>query len=55
MKRNSAEIEHLKDYETNKAKSHLMNIVDQLMEAGAIREAKSLDTIIKKLETWQHK
>ena len=55
MKPDPKTIENLKGYEANKAKSHLMNIVDQLMEAGAIREAKSLETIIKKLETWQHK
>lgn len=41
--------------EANTAKERLMNIVYKLEEGGAIRQAKSLETIIEKLETWQHK
>lgn len=41
--------------EANMAKERLMRIADKLYEAGAIRQAKSLETIIKKLEIWQNK
>ena len=40
--------------EANVAKERLMRIADSLYEAGAIRQAKSLETIIEKLEIWQH-
>lgn len=39
----------------NTAKERLMDIVNRLEEAGAAREAKSLGTIIGKLEAWQNK
>lgn len=38
----------------NNPKHDLMTIADKLEEIGAIREAKSLGTIIWKLEAWQH-
>jgi len=41
--------------EANTAKDRLISIMYMLEEAGAIREANSLGTIIGKLETWQHK
>ena len=41
--------------EAESAKSRLINIMYELEEAGAIRQAKSLGTIIAKLETWQSK
>lgn len=41
--------------EANIAKERLMRIADSLYEAGAIRQAKSLETIIEKLEIWQNK
>lgn len=39
----------------NVAKERLIEILDKLYEVGAIRKAKSLDTIIGKLEMWQNK
>lgn len=41
--------------EANSPKEQLMKIMDELEEAGFIREAKSLGTIIFKLEIWQNK
>lgn len=41
--------------DANAAKDRLMSIRDSLYEAGAIQKAKSLETIIGKLETWQNK
>ena len=41
--------------EANTAKGRLISIVRKLEEGGAIRQAKSLETIIGKLETWQNK
>lgn len=40
-------------YEANAPKGKLMSIIDDLYEAGAIRKAKSLETIVEKLEKWQ--
>ena len=42
-------------YEANSAKNRLIHIMSELIEAKAFREAKSLGTIIGKLETWQNK
>lgn len=47
-------IESLKT-DVNTPKHKLMEIVDKLYECGAIREAKSLEAIIIKLEVWQNK
>lgn len=41
--------------EAESAKSRLISIMYELEEVGAIRQAKSLGTIIEKLETWQNK
>lgn len=41
--------------EINPAKERLMRAADELREAGAIRDANSLETIIEKLEIWQNK
>ena len=41
--------------DANSAKERLMEIEARLWEAGAVRKAKSLGTIIAKLEEWQHK
>ena len=49
-----AEIERLKA-SANTAKSRLMEIAWKLEEEGARREARSLETIIEKLEIWQNK
>lgn len=54
MKKNYEEIEQLKS-EASVAKERLMQIADKLYNEGAIREAKSLETIIGKLEEWQNK
>jgi hypothetical protein len=37
----------------NPLKSRLMGVYNDLMSAGAEREARSLDTIIARLEGWQ--
>ena len=39
----------------NEAKSRLMDIASALEDIGAIRDAKSLKTLIWKLECWQHR
>lgn len=39
----------------NAEKSRLMDIASALEELGAIREAKSLKTLIGRLEEWQHR
>ena len=49
------QIKRLKGYDINVAKERLMAVMYQLEEAGGIREAKSLGTIIGQLEEWQHK
>lgn len=54
MKRDIVKIYDLKD-DANVAKERLMEIADELREAGGIREANSLETIIWKLEVWQNK
>lgn len=54
MKKNYEEIEHLKS-EASSPKDRLLEITSSLYDAGAIREAKSLETIIAKLEEWQNK
>ena len=41
-------------YEVQSPKDTLMRIADDLYEVGAIRKAKSLETIIMRLETWQN-
>lgn len=52
--RNTSEIERLKDDATT-PKERLMDIAQKLEEAGGIREAKTLWTLIEKLEIWQNK
>jgi hypothetical protein len=54
MVRDKEEIEYLKK-SCNSIKSDLMRIMDRLEQVGGLREAKSLGTIIGKLEDWQHK
>lgn len=41
-------------YDVNVAKERLLRICYQLEEAGAIRKAKSLYTIVGRLEQWQN-
>ena len=41
--------------EANQAKDRLYNIVCKLEEIGKARKAKSLMTIIYKIEEWQNK
>lgn len=48
------QIEELKE-EANVAKDRLIKIMYELEDIGAIREARSLETIIEKLEIWQNK
>ena len=48
------EIERIKS-EVNVAKSRLIDMLHELLDIGAVREANSLETIIIKLETWQNK
>lgn len=53
----------MKDYESirrlkaeaNSPKSRLIEIMSRLEEQGAIRESKSLGTIIGQLEAWQNR
>ena len=47
-------IEQLKS-DANAPKHKLMEIADKLYEYGAMREARSLETIIARLEIWQNK
>lgn len=47
-------IEQLKS-DVNTSKHKLMEIVDKLYECSAVREAKTLEKIIVKLEIWQNK
>lgn len=54
MKKDYDEIREMK-LSANTAKERLINIQSRLEEAGAIREAKSLGTIIGNLEAWQNK
>ena len=49
-----AEIAHIKN-EACSPKSRLMELASRLEELGAIRESKSLESIIWKLEIWQNK
>ena len=41
-------------YDVNVAKSRLIDVMYKLEEAGEVRKAKSLSTIIGMLEHWQH-
>ena len=52
-KKNREAIENLQ-YEANSPKEALMRIADELYEVGATRKAKSLETIVMKLEVWQN-
>lgn len=52
--RNMERIEEIK-YDANAAKERLVRIAEELEAIGAIREAKSLMTIVYKLEIWQNK
>lgn len=54
MKKDYEELYRLQN-DANNAKERLMEICYKLEEAGFIRQAKSLDTIICKLEEWQNK
>lgn len=49
-----AEVEHIKK-EACTPKSRLMELAEKLGEVDAIREQKSLESIIWKLELWQNK
>lgn len=49
-----AEVAHLKN-EACTPKSRLMELAMKLDEIGAAREARSLESIIWKLEIWQNK
>lgn len=51
---NRKEAERLMSYDAGVAKSRLMDVMSRLEELGALRQAKSLGTIIGKLEAWQH-
>lgn len=42
-------------YDANSPKEELMRIAAELYDIGAVREAKTLETIIGKLEAWQDK
>lgn len=46
---------HRLKFDANSAKERLMQIASRLYDEGAIREAKSLETIIWNLEVWQNK
>jgi hypothetical protein len=52
---NKSRIEALINNDTNGAKMRLARIRDELEEYGLTRKAKSLDTIISRLESWQNK
>ena len=52
--KNRFEIAELKS-EANVAKDKLIKIMNDLLEINATREAKSLETLIIKLEVWQNK
>ena len=52
--RDIPEIERLKD-DATPAKERLMIIAQKLEEAGGVREAKSLWTLVEKLEKWQNR
>jgi len=41
--------------DVNPAKERLINAMYELYDIGAVREARSLETIIEKLEIWQNK
>lgn len=41
--------------DANAAKERLISIMYELEEAGAIRQARSLEKIIARLEVWQNK
>lgn len=41
-------------YDVDVVKERLLRVCYQLEEAGAIRKAKSLYTIVGRLEQWQH-
>ena len=42
-------------YNANEAKSRLIDLLNELEDIDAKREAKSLGVIIEKLEIWQNK
>lgn len=49
------EVARLKNYDVCVAKERLSEVAMNLEEIGAIREAKSLMTIVYRLEEWQNK
>jgi len=54
MKKDKSEVYRIKN-EVNTAKDRLTSAMYELEEIGAKREAKTLETIIIKLEIWQNK
>ena len=54
MRDNASKIESLQ-YDVNVAKERLMKVSDALEHVGARQTARSLYTIIEKLEIWQNK
>ena len=54
MKDKQSILDHYQN-EANTAKEKLMDIMSRLEEAGLIRRANELGTIIGRLEAWQHK
>ena len=54
MKDKQSILDHYQN-EANTAKEKLMDIMSHLEEAGLIRRANELGTIIGRLEDWQHK
>ena len=55
MDQNKLEVIRKAQDEANTAKNRLIDITYELLEVGAVRQAKSLETIIGKLEAWQHR
>ena len=51
---NKSKIESLKS-DCNTPKEKIINIMNELAEAGAIKEAEQLEKIIVKLEIWQNR
>ena len=47
-------VDHIKN-EACAPKSRLMELAEKLGEVGAVRDQKSLESIIWKLEIWQNK
>ena len=54
MKDKERTLEHMQN-EANTPKEKLIGIMGRLEEAGLLRRARELGTIIERLEKWQHK